>query len=517
MQSLLNRYKVLAKRWLWLIVLGIVLCGGATYIVSKLVQPVYQASALIVLNLGSSSTNTPYENTNASLAALPTYAQLLTNSAVLKPVVAEHDGLTLNQLTGMIAVKPQSNTQIIELDVENTNPQLAMQLANEVSSSFAQYANTQFPVNVQILPAELPQAPVNPKPLLYAGIGALVGLILALALIATFEWIDDRLASPEEVQEILGLDTLAILPRLSRKQRSMDAEKTQALAEESRVLCASLNAAQVIKPFKLVMVTSALAGEGKSTTAANLATFLATAGKNVLLVDANLRHPMLDQHFQLDNHQGLSSAFLEKRTWMEIEPDSRLTEIPTLRVLTTGELPSNPTEMLQSPLAHQLFDLFKKSSQFDYVIFDAPPLLPVADARILAAYAQVTLLVVDASKTPRKVLLRAKHVLNKTHTKILGVVLNKNPWPDYDNTREYLHGLQRNSQQPKAKFDLSLPSYTPLLEDSHITIPTTPPVNGNAVADSHIDIPTIPSVNGNVVADSDTTIILTRRKTDSDE
>src|SRR6202043_3788401 len=99
-----NRYKVLANRWLWLVVLGIVLCGGATYIVSKLVQPVYQASALIVLNLGSSSTNTPYENTNASLAALPTYAQLLTNSAVLKPVVAEHDGLTLNQLTGMIAV-----------------------------------------------------------------------------------------------------------------------------------------------------------------------------------------------------------------------------------------------------------------------------------------------------------------------------------------------------------------------------------------------------------------------------
>src|SRR5450759_3247684 len=95
MQSQLSHYLMLAKRWAWMIVLGIVICGGGTYIVSKLIHPVYQASAVIVLNLGSIN-STAFDNTNASLAALPTYAQLATNPTVLESVVAQHKGLTLN-------------------------------------------------------------------------------------------------------------------------------------------------------------------------------------------------------------------------------------------------------------------------------------------------------------------------------------------------------------------------------------------------------------------------------------
>jgi capsular exopolysaccharide synthesis family protein len=506
MQNLLIHYKMLAKRWLWLVILGIVLCGGGTYVVSKLTQPVYQASALIVLNLGSPATSA-YDNTSASIAALPTYAQLITNPTVLNHVIAKHKGLTLNQLNAMISVKPPDNTQIIELDVQSTDPHLAMQLANEVSNSFAQYASNHLPGNMQILPAQLPVAPVSPKPLLYAGIGVLVGLALALTLIIAFEWIDDRLASPEEVQEILGFDTLTIIPRLSRKQNPMDAEKTPGLAEGCRVLCASLNAAQAFKPFKLVMVTSALAGEGKSTIAVHLASFLAMAGKSVLLVDANLRHPVLDQHFQMDNQEGLSNAFLEKGTSIKTELDGRITEIPTLRVLTSGVLPSNPPELLQSPLAQQLFDLFKKSSQFDYVIFDAPPLLPVADAQILASYVHATVLVINASKTPRRVLLRAKQVLKRTRTTVIGVALNKSPWPDYNDIRQYLRGIA-----PKAKSDVTMPPSPPV---DDITIPTTPRMNGNGMAesDSTISIPTTPRMNGNEVADPNSTITIPLRDT----
>src|SRR5205807_9392077 len=103
------------------------------------------------------------------------------------------------------------------------------------------------------------------KSLVYAGLGAFVGLGLALALIVIFEWTDDRLASPEEIQEILGWDILTVIPSLAGKRRPIDAQRTPALAEACRVLCASLNAAQTIKPFKLLMVTSAVSSEGKST------------------------------------------------------------------------------------------------------------------------------------------------------------------------------------------------------------------------------------------------------------
>jgi len=421
-------FRLLARRWAWLIILGIALCAGATYVFSKLIPPVYEASATLLIKSCSSanSNSSAYDCLTASTGAVPTYAQLLTNPVILGPVVAQHPGLTLEQLTSMISVKPQSDTQLIELDVNADNPRLAMQLANDISSSLTQVVNSQLPGTVQVLPAEQPTDPIRPRPLQYTGIGALVGLGLALSLILLFEWSDDRLANPEEVQQLLGMETLAFIPKLSRFQRKKQAKEIPVLAEEYRILCAHLSVAQAIKPFKLVVVTSTLAGEGKSTVAANLASFLAMTGKQVLLVDANLHHPALDQHFRLDNHQGLSNVLLGQ---MEVDLDGQATDMPTLRVLTVGTASPHSAELLQSPLTSQLFEDFK-NAPFDYVIFDAPALLPVADTLILASYIQATVFVVDVSKAWRRALLRARRVLDKTHTAVLGAVINKSQWSD---------------------------------------------------------------------------------------
>ena len=127
--------------------------------------------------------------------------------------------------------------------------------------------------------------------------------------------------------------------------------------------------------------------------------------------------------------------------------------------------------LLQSAAAHQLFDFFEQSEQFDYVIFDTPPLLPVADAQILASYVQATVLVIDASKTPRKILLRARRVLNRAQSTIIGVALNKSPWSDYAEIRQYLSDIRK----PKAEMNIPI---TPPVDDSDITIPITTPTNG---------------------------------------
>src|SRR5437763_9838166 len=100
-----------------MVILGIVLCGSASYVITKHTHPVYQASATLIINVGTSTS--PYENFTTSVQAVPTYAQLLTSPAVLNPVIERHPGLTLEQLMAMIIVKPQSNTQLIELDAEN--------------------------------------------------------------------------------------------------------------------------------------------------------------------------------------------------------------------------------------------------------------------------------------------------------------------------------------------------------------------------------------------------------------
>lgn len=423
LQGPLSRYIQLAKRWVWLLLLGIVICGGVSYIISKLSSPTYQATATIVINVDSTSST----DTTSSIASVPTYAQLITNPTVLHPVLAKHEGMTLQQLSAMITVKPQTNTQLIELDVQNKDPHLAAQLANEVGQSFLVYSNSQLPGSVLVLPATVPTTPFKPQPLQNAGIGALIGLGLAITLVVIFEWIEDRLVSPEEAQELLGMDLLSVIPL--EKRRKSEPRNSVAMIEQYRRLAARINAAQSTRPFKLLMVTSALAGEGKSTIAANLSTFLAVAGKRVLLIDANMRHPMLEQHFHLDNRRGLSNVFLE--LWASPRPElyGQETGIPNLRVLTSGELPTKPAELLQTSLARSLFEHFK-DAPFDFVIFDTPPLLPVADAEIMCSLVESVVLVIDASKTPRKTITRTKRVLANTRITKLGIVLNKSSWLD---------------------------------------------------------------------------------------
>lgn len=476
MQGPVSRYVMLTRRWAWVVVLGIILCGGATYILSKLTPPMYQASATLIISFKSATST--YDNTIASEQVVPTYAQLLTNPTVLEPVVAAHQGMTLQQLSSMISVKPQSNTQLIELDVKNSDPQLAMQLANEISQSFAQFLNSQLSGTVKIVSAKLPTDPISPKPLQNAAIGALVGLGLALAVIVIFEWIDDLPASLEEVQELLEMEVLTVIPQFSGHQplqskkpeeilalaeghglwratqalrsfkrftvtnalvkvipqlshdqplQSKKPEEILALAEACHLLCVSLNTEQAVRTLKLVMITSARAGEGKSIIAIALASLLAMTGKSVLLVDANMRNPVLDQHFQLDNHQGLSNAWLDMEALPEVERYSQATHIPTLRVLTAGVPPANPAELLQSTQAKQVFNHFAQAP-FDYIIFDTPALLSIADAQILCSRVQAVVLVVDATRTSRRILLRAKRVMNRLHTEILGVAMNRSLW-----------------------------------------------------------------------------------------
>lgn len=478
MQNTLSRFILLAKRWWWLVLLGIVLCGGTTYTVSKLTHSVYQASALLIVDFQTSPSS--YDSVSAGTIAVPTYAQLVTSPIVLQSVLPLHPGMTLTQLDAMITVTPKPNTQLIEIDVENSNPKLAMNLANEISDAFVQYVNPQLTASVFPVYATLPTSPVKPKPLQNAAIGALAGLGLALALVFLFEWFDDRPDNLEEMQDMLGMEALATIPRLGRGQRGRVGE-TPALTEACRMLCASLSAASEIRSFKLLLVTSALDGEGKSMIAAHLASFMAQAGNRVLLVDADLRRHMQDQLFQLDEFTGLSHILAEKQVQPQmIESQYQTTDIPTLYVLGAGIASSESAKLLQSPSAIHLFNYLKKAP-FDYILFDTPPLLPVADTQFLASHIQTAVLVVDPSKTPRKILVRAKRILNRTRTTILGIVVNRCRWPEYG----YIRAYQREAPLTRARRavtssreysarETNMPNAFSLDDAEDLTIPQTP-------------------------------------------
>lgn len=429
-----NRMKyavILVKRWMWMFVMGALVCGGATYFISTLLRPVYQASTYLIVTIGAST----HPSVTDSLQAVPTFAQLITTPSVLTPVVEQHPGMSMQDLLAMLSIKPQANTQIIELDIQADSPALATELANQISQSFFQYANTGAPGTVRFMPAQTSAQPIQPRPWENAGIGAVVGLLLAVMLSLFFEWISNRATSVEQIQELLDAEIMTLVPRLPRKAHL--SENWQATAEKYHMICASLNVAQASKPFKLVMFTSALAGEGKSTIISQVAMNLAQAGKQVLLIDLNIHRPVLEQQFHLPSQVGLTNLLTRRSTRLHIEQYSQASEVAGLHVLTAGTQRMSSAEFLQALASTQFFALLKQTA-FDYILLDAPPLFAVADTQILLPALEAVVLVVNGARTPRRVLARTRQVLWRFQTaRVLGVVVNYSSWHDYADTHPY--------------------------------------------------------------------------------
>ena len=195
------------------------------------------------------------------------------------------------------------------------------------------------------------------------------------------------------------------------------------VAEAYRVLRTNLNFAALDRPFQTLLVTSPGPEEGKSTTIANLAVVLAQSGVPTLLVDCDLRKPMVHKIFQLDNGRGLTNLLVDR----EASPAGyvRETAVPGLSVLTSGPLPPNPTELLSSRRMAELIEELKKA--YRMILFDSPPVVAVADAAILAAKVDGVLLVVRSHKSRNDMALEAKNLLDKASANILGVVVNGLP------------------------------------------------------------------------------------------
>lgn len=191
------------------------------------------------------------------------------------------------------------------------------------------------------------------------------------------------------------------------------------ITEQYRLIRTNLLFSSVEKDIKLLVVTSPESGDGKSTTAANLAIVLAQQGKQVLLVDTDLRKPSVHYTFKASNLNGLTSVLTKERTLKEAIIK---TSISNLFILTSGQIPPNPSELLGTKCMEMIMEEMKQ--QFDYVVFDTPPILAVTDAQIIANKCDGVVLVVASEKTHREKALKAKELLEKAKSCLLGVVIN---------------------------------------------------------------------------------------------
>ena len=274
-------------------------------------------------------------------------------------------------------------------------------------------------------PAKLPTYPIAPNMSTSVLLAAVIGMALAVAGIFIIEYLDDTVKSPDDVSQSLGLTNLGAIANIwgdDPDEKLITAKYPRASHSEAyRAVRTNIQVMSLDKPLKTLLITSANPKEGKSITAANLAVVMAMGGLRVLLVDADMRRPQQHRIFSLNNEFGLVNALLHPEA--SIDTYLQPTETDNLLVLTTGSIPPNPAELLDSPRMRSLTERLK--DKFDLIIFDTPPILPRIDAAVMARHMDGILLVVDAGHTRRDSAIRAKDALVHAGGRILGVVLNR--------------------------------------------------------------------------------------------
>ena len=333
---------------------------------------------------------------------------------------------TLTTLSNQLALENDPKKQD-DLNARVTTLQGKIALAQQNYASLSAIISNSSSLFLTILAvAQAPSTPISPNISQNVLLAGIAGLVLAAAAIFILEYLDDTIKEPEDATRTLGLSTLGVILRIAGIQKPMDQlialkHPRSPISEAYRMLRTNLRFSGIDNSSSVVLVTSSNPGEGKTTTAANLGIIFAQAGGRVILVDTDLRRPSLHRLFGLSNGVGLSSLFLGDAPTLEsiIQP----TPVENLQLITSGPLPPNPSEILDSMLMKKV--LAELRSQYDMVILDSPPAMAVADASILGSQVSGTVLVVDSGRTRTDVARRTGEMLRQTGTKMLGVVLNK--------------------------------------------------------------------------------------------
>jgi capsular exopolysaccharide synthesis family protein len=297
-----------------------------------------------------------------------------------------------------------------------------LQRTNETSVS-SEYRGT----SIQVVdPAEIPQGHVLPQVSRDLTKSALIGLALALGLVFGVEYFDSRLKSPDEVKAHLDLPFLGMIPAAPTKDTAsgeaplLVADSSPAFSEAMRAVRTAVLFSSADEGARSVVITSTGPHEGKTLVSSSLAITLAQAGQRTLVIDADMRRPRLHEALDRSQEPGLSNVLVGDTA---VGDAARPTAVPNLWLLSAGHIPPNPAELLGSRKFNDLFAELKR--RYDWIVIDAPPVMPVTDASVLAHAAGGVLFVVGAEMTPRQSAQAAIEQLRSAKARFVGVVLNR--------------------------------------------------------------------------------------------
>lgn len=416
----------------WPLVATFVLLGVALSAWLTLATPnEYQASVEIFVATSSSSDPSQLQAGNVfTQDRVQSYTRIATGPSVTGAVV---DRLKLNmtsqELSNEITADAPSNTVIIDLHVTDHIPGRAATLADAVAAEFDKVvqkieqpgADGNPVVKLTVIhPATVPGSPVKPRPINNIGLGLGIGLFLGVATVLVRDVLDNTVRRPQDIEEF-GLTVLGDVPfdkNTSKLPNAFRDDPHGSRADAYRQIRTNMQFADVNGPPRIIAVTSAVPGEGRSTTAINLAAALAEGGNRVCLIEADLRHPSLAKSFGIASGVGLTSVLTH-----DASVESALQDVDSnFVVLTSGPVPPNPSELLITDHARKV--IADIAAMVDFTVIDTAPLLRVTDGVEVAALADATLVVHHAGKTTREQAALSVGALNKVGKRAVGVVLN---------------------------------------------------------------------------------------------
>jgi Mrp family chromosome partitioning ATPase/capsular polysaccharide biosynthesis protein len=491
-RSTLREYLDVLRRRRWIVLIPVIVAPVLAIALTKLQTPTYSASAEVLLGrqgLASGLNNItdplfvdPQRliDTQINIAQTPQVAAAVLKAAHLK-------NRTPGEFLGSSSASPMTDADVMVFTVHDRSPQLASRLATLYAQEYIKYANalatgsirtarneveakmgqlessgdttsavytnlattdeqlvtmeTLQAGNASLLRAADGAGRVQSSSIRNGLLGLLIGLVIGVGLAFLFDHLDTRVRDASEVSHRLGLPLLARLPEPSRSLRRGDnlvmvEEPTSHEAEPYRVLLTNLEfVSHEVQP-RSVMVTSAREGEGKSTTAANLAVTLARAGKRVALIDLDLRRPFLHEFFHIPPEPGLTTMAVGRASLQEALVPVALESTPTPRryadtgdgaggltldLVCSGAIPPNPGEFIRSPGVGRLIEHL--SETHDIVIIDAAPLLGLGDSLVLIPRIDAVLLVARLELLRRPMLDELHRVLESTKAPALGIIV----------------------------------------------------------------------------------------------
>jgi succinoglycan biosynthesis transport protein ExoP len=437
----LSDFLRIIRRSLVVLLVATLLGGGVGALIAVVSSPQYRSTGQVFVSVqpGAPDVSDLAQGNNAAQQKVNSYVQVVRSASVLQPVIDElRLHTTVTELAQHVTSTATVDSVLLDISVTEEDPKQAARVAAAVISSFAHVVteNLEKPtdggsslVRIEtVQPPLVPEEPSSPDLVKYVALGLAFGLALGVGGALVRQTLDSKVRTQDDVVRITSVPVLGSIgfdATAASNPLVVHSDPRNPRAESFRSLRTNIQFVETDAQRRSFTVTSAVPSEGKSTTAANLAITMAESGSRVVLVDADLRRPRIAELMGIEGAVGLSDLLIGRT---ELEDVTTPWGRGSLSVLPAGQIPPNPSELLGSNAMLALID--QLTTEFDFVIFDAPPLLPVTDAAVLSRLTGGAVVISSVRRVTQKQLASALDALRSIGSKTLGVVMTMVPTKD---------------------------------------------------------------------------------------